>query len=522
MDSDEKILTNMREVVGCTGLRNFTDLRRMRQDTLEKRLNAASTKLSTDSMVSIYTSWAVDRALHPADEKRNETLTRWIGYISLAGCSLHKAEYVWDASVDRMLEHTGPSDVIGFLKQMDDARNFWLNCYPPPVEYSGSQESPILGLDKPIDEILDTIPLAETRSLLSLPQPHSLKGKNIFSLTLDLKGISHNPSPETTSSEFVNLGRLGRTISPVPKDYRCKHCDKRGHVVKNCPENPGPAFHLPPELDYVCHLCGAEGDHYIYACHKYKTKTPWANPPKRKRPAPVDGEEELPPQIVSGGNREGRLSPWESSSNSESKSSIESSPITKQVETKAYQQQRCVSPDGWKRGGIGWPTKDYSPVNRPSHDPTAYQHVSAWGSTVRYPKDIKRQKTERFMETCNFINFAQAAVAKSANEVVSPGHTLMRESPQESPSAGYSLTSPEIERYRYSSPQLESSASEQDPITPPEAYVTEKKIECPPYDVAVVDLFGSRDNIWVNTCSRSTALEMWSAKEGEDADGEEA
>lgn len=84
-----------------------------------------------------------------------------------------------------------------------------------------------------------------------------------------------------------------------------------GHLVKDCPENPGPAFDLPPDADYVCHLCGAEGDHYIYSCYKYNYKSASATPPSRKRPAAVDDDDEVPRRIFSREAREGRLSPWE-------------------------------------------------------------------------------------------------------------------------------------------------------------------------------------------------------------------
>lgn len=119
------------------------------------------------------------------------------------------------------------------------------------------------------------------------------------------------------------------------------------------------------------------------------------------------------------------------------------------------------------------------------------------------------------METCGLTDSTQAVLANS-DKFGSFGPY------QDSPNANlYSPTTPVIEVCRYSSPHFSSSASEQDPATPPQAYVTEKKVEYPPYDAAVVDLFGSRDNTWVNTCSRPTALGMWDVKEGGEENEEE-
>lgn len=228
MDSNEKILQNMREVVGCTGLRNFTDLRRMRQDTLEKRMTAASPNLSTDSMVSIYASWMVSQALDLTGVKKKETIFRWMGYISHAGCGQSKAECVWDACVDEVLDCTRHEEVGFVMDQMDEVRDIMSCYYPRPFEYSGSKEFPIVGLDTPVAKALDTTPSPKARSQLSESPPLSLKRKNIFSLTLALRGNSHNPPAETTSPEFVNLGRLSGTISPVPKNYPCKGCGTKG------------------------------------------------------------------------------------------------------------------------------------------------------------------------------------------------------------------------------------------------------------------------------------------------------
>ncbi|KAH6996264.1 hypothetical protein BKA56DRAFT_151411 [Ilyonectria sp. MPI-CAGE-AT-0026] len=385
MDSNEKILQNMREVVGCTGLRNFTDLRRMRQDTLEKRMTAASPNLSTDSMVSIYASWMVGQALDLTGGKKKDTIFRWIGYISHAGCGQSKAECVWDACVDEVLDCTRHEEVGPVMDQMDEVRNIMSCYYPRPFEYSGSKEFPIVGLDTPVAKALDTTPSPKARSQLSESPPLSLKRKNIFSLTLALRGNSHNPPAETTSPEFVNLGRLSGTISPVPKNYPCKGCGTKGHLVKDCPENPGPAFDLPPDVDYVCHLCGAEGDHYIYSCYKYNYKSASATPPSRKRPAPVDDDDEVPRRIFSREAREGRLSPWEDSSNRDFKSSAESSPSIKGAEKKAVKPRAIPfdQPNGlsgnryYESCPMGWLVQPQQP--QAIHRPTTDHDVSAFG-----------------------------------------------------------------------------------------------------------------------------------------------
>lgn len=73
-----------------------------------------------------------------------------------------------------------------------------------------------------------------------------------------------------------------------------------------------------------------------------------------------------------------------------------------------------------------------------------------------------------------------------------------------------------LEQYSQSSQMYEHAAYHCKPHTmleedlSPEPHVTKKRLErCPPYDTAVFNLFRSRDNLWVHTVSRRTAMDMW-------------
>ncbi|KPM38898.1 hypothetical protein AK830_g7669 [Neonectria ditissima] len=498
MDPDHLVLSNMRDVVGCSGLRNFTDLGRMRQDTLEKRLTAVQGRLNRDSVACIYTAWLCNQYPRPNGDAKVNVLKRWSGYINLSGCSKFRATCLWDTCVDRALEGMKDAHINDFIMEMDEVRDFILEHYPDPI--------PQLCQYPAIDvESIQTLQPEPKRELSNSP-PHSLKRKNIFSLTLDLKKDSGDDPAADTGSDFETASRLSDTISPIPKSYRCRRCLLAGHLVKDCPANLGRSFDRVPEPDYVCHLCGTEGDHYIYSCPKDKYKTASTSPPSRKRSAPAD-DDEHPGRIVIGEKRDGRLSPWGSSSIHNSGYSEEPSPSNNVVKKAEERAQDFLN--------------NYEPS-------TSFTLASAAGMTAAgfengpchyYNSSYKRPRIDGWtwsnQETQSDVdNSHWGARVSVSDEVDAPEHTYQEELEPMSPNAGYTPTSPDFRAtYRYSSLPLSSSVSEPELPTPPQAYVTTKEVGCPPYDAAVVEIFGDSDNTWINTCPRPTALDMWDVKE---------
>lgn len=114
----------------------------------------------------------------------------------------------------------------------------------------------------------------------------------------------------------------------------------------------------------------------------------------------------------------------------------------------------------------------------------------------------------------NADNSYRETLVSMFDETNTPEHKPQGELEPMSPNAGYTPTSPGFHSTcMYSSLPPSSSASVSEPTTPPQAHITEKKVECPPYDAAVVELLGGSNNTWVNTCLRPIAFDMWYAKE---------
>ncbi|KAM5348114.1 hypothetical protein ACJ41O_007938 [Fusarium nematophilum] len=96
MDSEHDILTNIRKVVGLTGIRSFADLGRVRQDRLESRLAAVSGKLSSGSMGSICTLWLLHQVPLLGKGSRRRALSRWVAFVRRQGLYRERALAMWD------------------------------------------------------------------------------------------------------------------------------------------------------------------------------------------------------------------------------------------------------------------------------------------------------------------------------------------------------------------------------------------------------------------------------------------
>ncbi|KAL6881082.1 hypothetical protein J3F83DRAFT_710909 [Trichoderma novae-zelandiae] len=57
MDTDKRVLYHAQATLGCNGLRDLFNLGFMRQDTLERRINLATTKINLNSIVSLSAVW---------------------------------------------------------------------------------------------------------------------------------------------------------------------------------------------------------------------------------------------------------------------------------------------------------------------------------------------------------------------------------------------------------------------------------------------------------------------------------
>ena len=95
MDPLDLIIYNIREKLGCNGLRNLTDLAHMRQETLEKRLLSTRRTLSSQSIASIYSAWLSERICQKPLANPQPVVEKMCSLLRRAGCERKSVLNIW-------------------------------------------------------------------------------------------------------------------------------------------------------------------------------------------------------------------------------------------------------------------------------------------------------------------------------------------------------------------------------------------------------------------------------------------
>ncbi|KAM4056862.1 hypothetical protein HRG_003725 [Hirsutella rhossiliensis] len=125
MDSRDEILRNVREVLGCNGVRRLEDLAPMRQETIERRLTAAASKLQPASMASIYATWLQEQAYSGCAAPPAAVVDRWCHYLARRGCGKAMLQVIWMQAaltvLDKWCAIMSPERVRDVRKDVCDA-----------------------------------------------------------------------------------------------------------------------------------------------------------------------------------------------------------------------------------------------------------------------------------------------------------------------------------------------------------------------------------------------------------------
>ncbi|KUI54809.1 Protein MPE1 [Cytospora mali] len=73
-----------------------------------------------------------------------------------------------------------------------------------------------------------------------------------------------NASTSSIRSKNRPGNRQGK--GPLPREYVCNRCRKKGHHVEDCPTNLDPSYDQIPEHGYKCYCCGAQRQHLTTLC----------------------------------------------------------------------------------------------------------------------------------------------------------------------------------------------------------------------------------------------------------------
>ncbi|KAF4966944.1 hypothetical protein FSARC_5429 [Fusarium sarcochroum] len=95
MDSNSIIIENLRQIIGFTGMRDFVDLGKVRQNRLEQKLSAASRNLSVKNMASLYMAWLFQQISLLDKHALSQVVKRWVMYVGTWGLERTEAITIW-------------------------------------------------------------------------------------------------------------------------------------------------------------------------------------------------------------------------------------------------------------------------------------------------------------------------------------------------------------------------------------------------------------------------------------------
>ncbi|XWW99563.1 hypothetical protein V2A60_007573 [Cordyceps javanica] len=95
MDDLKTLLLNARDRLGCSGLRNLSDLAQMRLETLEKRIAGAQHQLTVRNTLSIYAAWLWKKAFCIVPKDLYLIIEKWCVYLWGIGCTREMARVAW-------------------------------------------------------------------------------------------------------------------------------------------------------------------------------------------------------------------------------------------------------------------------------------------------------------------------------------------------------------------------------------------------------------------------------------------
>lgn len=132
------IIYNIREKLGCNGLRNLTDLAQMRQETLEKRLFSSRRNLSSQNIASIYAAWLSQRICQKQLGNPRPVVEKMCSLLWQAGCEVKSVLTIWmDCAAGQSIVHW---QTPALQKTLQGIGDFLVNAFPRGAD-STSQTS---------------------------------------------------------------------------------------------------------------------------------------------------------------------------------------------------------------------------------------------------------------------------------------------------------------------------------------------------------------------------------------------
>lgn len=237
MDTESTILKVIRDKVGCNGLRNFVDLGKMRQDTLERRLNAAGRRLNRGNMASVYVMWLRDQITRIGGAERTQVVTAFSRFLYSWDLSLDRSLEVWDDCVSYTLKMLRAwENREGVMEKMETVRNEIIQGYPSSKSgVARAKSTHAVSRPKSIDSLRPASnPRSSQPRLQENIEPPKLPSASTYQpsrraspMVIDL---TNEPEPAPSSLKIVVKLPPNNPAMPsmVPNNYICKRCGIKG------------------------------------------------------------------------------------------------------------------------------------------------------------------------------------------------------------------------------------------------------------------------------------------------------
>lgn len=254
MDPQKTVLGNLRNVVGCNGLRTIVDLGIMKQATLERRLADTLGKLPVRSIASIYALWLRQNMGKLAEDLRlAEAVHRCCDYLVHDGCDRDIAIQVFQACFS-LGQDDGSGSKAGFLWDKRWHMGYILDFICRIYSWTGANTVTDPKHDSPADRFFPTQPLSPR--LVSESLGRSNENVSLF--------FDRTPPSTEIIENFEYHLAAGIDTSTNAQSCNFEHDNEtipRHHIAKELTnsDSADPTANMPVSGSYICRRCGVKG-----------------------------------------------------------------------------------------------------------------------------------------------------------------------------------------------------------------------------------------------------------------------
>ncbi|KAJ6444526.1 Major facilitator superfamily transporter [Purpureocillium lavendulum] len=265
LDSEEQMLHNAREVLGCTGLLTVSDLGGMRQSTIERRISAVRHRLSPASIASLYAVWLREQALRERGPPADAVVRQWVNFLASSGCDDQTATRIWThaalMALGRWRDVMSDQRVRDVRADVRDAIQLHFHHFQLLRSMADGADTLFpAGLFGPGPRPLPAPPHPLQGQLVSghanPPAMYQDTGEaELRRLVGDFDSDPLNPVEELTTE--IPLEQL-QVADP---NGTCERCFGKGHLTEHCPMFPFKTQVQPnmPTADVQCRICNTKG-----------------------------------------------------------------------------------------------------------------------------------------------------------------------------------------------------------------------------------------------------------------------